>query len=358
MKKNKIMKCIIVGMLTTAMLVSGIIVSKTKANAATEMAEGDKVCYEEMNVTKFETFYGDEKKVAPTKEGYLFGGWYLDSALTKPVKARDDVDDKVYAKFVPAYVLSVKAQNYSDTEAGKEGTTPETNTTTTRVVSSVDASLLYQEVGFKVKIEGKDEVTVKTTKVWEKLAAGTGDKQKTYQATQIFGAHSKYFFVLNVNKIPETKWGEAIYVRPYWVTEDGTTVEGLGKYVYTEDGVKRYISVPINLNNVTEGIAAGFLKVTYDSEYSLTFKEAVVGKVFTEMEVNAQGSSLTCVGNVTTLEDVKVGEADDMYITLRFQLPDGATLGEQEFYNFEVSAEDFINIDEDDVTFNVWNVQY
>lgn len=358
MKKNKMMKRVVTLIMTAIMLVVGVNISPKKANAAgaTELTEisteNDKVLYEEMTVAEFEKFYGDDKKVAPTKEGYLFGGWYLDSALENPVVSKSDVTRNVYAKFVPAYVLSVKAQNYASTKA-TGGEASEDNKTTTRVVASVDESLLYQEVGFKVILPGKDEViTKKTTKVWEKLAVGTGDSQKTYETTKIFGKASKYFFVLNVNNIPETKWGDAIYVRPYWITEDGTEVEGLGKHVYTEDGVKGYISVPINLKNVTEGMAAGVLKVTYDS--SLTFKESVTGRVFEEMEINAQSSYVKCVGNVSTLADVK---KDDIYITLRFEVSKTME-ARDDFYKFVVSEEDFASVNEGDVTFNVWDVQY
>lgn len=355
MRKNKMMKRVATGLLAAVMLVSGIVVMPKEACAAetTEMAEGDKVWYDEMTVAEFEELYGENEKVAPTKEGYLFAGWYLDEGTTV-IKEANDIEGKtkVYAKFVPAYVLSVKSQNY----AGTAESANKTNKTTTRVVSTVDESLLYSEVGFEIIINNNEPVTRKTTKVWEKLAVGAGNERKEYGATKIFGDVSKYFFVLNINNIPETEWAKQIFVRPYWITEDGTKVEGLGKYVYVEDGVKGYISVPVNLKNVTEGMAAGVLKVSYDKT-RLEFVQSVTGRVFDEMKISAhEDSKIACVGNVSTLQDVT---EDDMYITLRFRVTDGKSLEDRTtLYKFEVSAEDFANEKEDEVKLNVWDVQY
>lgn len=359
MKKNKMMKRLVMGIVTAVILLSGVIVSPKEANEAEAVAlSEDKVCYDDKTGSEFKNFYLTQEKTAPTKAGYLFGGWYKDQGAT-PITAEtaESVgdNDTVYAKFVPAYVLSVKSQNYASTAES----TNKTNKTTTRVVSTVDESLLYSEVGFKGLVNGK-EFKVNTTKVWEKLAVGTGTNRTEYEATNIFGKVSKYFFVLNINDIPETKWGDQIYVRPYWITEDGTEVEGLGKYVYVEDGLKGYISVPVNLNNVTAGIGAGVIEVDYD-ETKLEYVECVAGRVFEEMnaadKVAADGNKyVRCVGNVETLADVT---EDDMYITLRFEVIENKTLTSRTApYQFIVSEEDFTNVDETKVTLKVWDVQY
>ena len=148
----------------------------------------------------------------------------------------------------------------------------------------------------------------------------------------------------------------SLYVRPYWITEDGTKVEGLGKYVYVEDGLKNYISVPLNLNNVTEGIAAGVLKVSYDKS-RLKFVESIDGRVFDDMKISAhEDSKIACVGNVSTIQNVK---KNDMYITLRFEVTDGIALEDRtSLYQFAISAEDFANENENDVNLKVWDVQY
>lgn len=362
MKMKKIVKSVMVGILTVAITMTGFVVSPTEADEAEAVALAeDKVCYDETTVEDFTKLYVTQGKKAPTKEGYLFGGWYKDKGTT-PITAASDVtdNDTVYAKFVPAYVLSVKSQNYANTKASESGNPSASNTTTTRVVSTVDESLLYREVGFKVVIN-EQEFESKSNKVWRKLAVGTGTNRTEHEATNLFGEVSKYFFVLNINDIPETKWGDQIYVRPYWITEDGTEVEGLGKYVYIEDGLKKYISVPINLNNVTEGVAAGVLEVDYD-ETKLKYVECLTGRVFGEMaaaDKETDGNKyVRCVGNVEKVTDGDVTE-DDMFITLRFEVIADETLTSREApYEFSISDEGFVNVKEETVNLNVWDVQY
>lgn len=360
MKMKKMIKSVMAGILTVAIMMTGLIISPTKENEAEAVAlsEDDKVYYDEKTGAEFKDLYVTQNKKAPTKEGYLFGGWYKDEGTT-PITTETDLssianDTTVYAKFVPAYVLSVKSQNYADTKATASGTPSESNKTTTRVVSTVDKSLLYNEVGFEVVINGQTFGS-KSNKVWEKLKVG----ETAYDAKTLYGTVSEYFFVLNINNIPETKWADQIFARPYWITEDGTKVEGLGKYVYVEDGLKGYISVPVNLNNVTENIAAGVLEVDYD-ETKLRYVECRTGRVFEEMVVaekeSAGNKSIRCVGNVTELVGV---QEDDMYITLRFEVIANETLTSREKpYQFVISDEDFANLAENDVDLKVWDVQY
>lgn len=354
MKKNKMMKCVVTGVMTVAILLSGIVISPKDAKEAKAVAlTEDKVGYDEFTGKDFKELYGAQPKKAPTKEGYLFAGWYFDEGTNVIKETNSDSiqdGDTVYAKFVPAYVLSVKSQNYADTTESAN----KTNTTTTRVISTVD-NLLYGEVGFSGLVNGK-EFEIKTTKVWDTLSVGKTGNTKEYGPDKVFGEVSDYYFVLNIQNIPEAQWAEQMYVRPYWVTEDGTKVQGLGKYVYVEDGVKGYISVPVNLNNVTEGMAAGVLRVSYDKD-RLEFKESVTGRVFDEMKISAhEDSKIACVGNVSTLQDVT---KDDMYITLRFKVTDGISLEDRtSLYQFAISAEDFANVDEEDVNLKVWDVQY
>lgn len=361
MKMKEMMKCMITGILTAVIVLSGVVVSPNEANEAEAVALSgeDKVYYDAKTGAEFKDLYVTQGKKAPVKEGYLFGGWYLDEGTTE-ITTKTDIssiadDTKVYAKFVPAYVLSIKSQNYANTTASASGTPSADNTTTTRVVSTVDESLKYSEVGFEVLVNGKT-IQKNSKKVWEYLAVGNEE----CGATKVFGSASKYFFVLNINNIPETKWADKIYARPYWITEDGTKVEGLGKYVYVEDGLKRYISVPVNLNNVTAGIGAGVLEVDYD-ETKLKYVGCVAGRVFEEMKaadkVAADGNKyVRCVGNVEKLTNVT---EDDMYITLRFEVIANETMTSRTApYQFAVSEEDFTNIEETKVTLKVWDVQY
>ncbi len=360
MKLNKVMRCVKVGFLTVVILLSGVafLPKQLEQVEAAALSGEDKVYYDQKTGAEFKELYVNQGKKAPVKEGYLFGGWYLDEGVTAITPQTDlgAITDNsiVYAKFVPAYVLSVKSQNYSSTKESEGGTPLATNKTTTRIVSTVDKSLLYSEVGFKVLINGR-EIQKSSTKVWEKLTVGNEE----HAATKVFGDVSEYFFVLNINNIPETKWADQIYARPYWITEDGTEVEGLGKYVYVEDGLKNYISVPVNLHNVTDSIAAGILQVDYD-ETKLQYVGCITGRIFEETEASDRETDgnkyVKCVANVESLADVM---KDDMYITLRFEVIADETLTSRETpYQFIVKGEDFVNVEETEVSLKVWDVQY
>lgn len=365
MRLGKIIKSMMVGILTVAIVMTGIIVSPTKANEAKAVALSgeDRVYYDKKTGAEFKDLYVTQDKTAPVKEGYLFGGWYQDEGVT-PITLETDLsdisdEDSVYAKFVPAYVLSVKSQNYANTKVTEGGVPSASNTTTTRVVSTVDKSLKYNEVGFKVLANGK-EFRSSSNKVWEKLKVG----DTAYDAKMLYGTVSEYFYVLNINGIPETMWADQIYARPYWVTMDGTEVEGLGKYVYVEDGLKKYISVPINMNDVTDEVAAGVLQVDYD-ETKLRYVGSITGRVFGEMlaadrEVNGN-KYVKCAGNVTELGDLQQDDLqqDDMFITLRFEVIVDETLTSRTApYKFVVSEEDFVNVEEEEVSLKIWDVQY
>lgn len=78
----------------------------------------------------------------PTKEGYIFSGWYTqgDCDVANVLEKKPGVGDTVYAKFVKKDVLSVKVQL-------RYGTNMDSEYTKIRLITSVD-SLNYQEVGF------------------------------------------------------------------------------------------------------------------------------------------------------------------------------------------------------------------
>ncbi len=299
--------------------------------------------------------------------GYLFGGWYTKDTSDKWDPIENDTDKAAatngfYAKFVPAYVLSVKCQNYAGTMEGS-------SSTALRIVSSLD-SLNYQKVGFDLAKITKNadgtytsavvgtNGTQETTKTYSgfNVYASKGDENPTtYTPGEIFGTASKYLTAWSVNRISNANFGTIISIRPYWVTPDGVTVYGLTKYAHVEDGYLEYINVPVNLNNVNK-VAAGLLSVTYDNG-ALQFIDAENGVVFEEMASNAdQGNGVVkCVGNVSDIGGNKA--SDNIFVNLRFKLISGAAAGDNEF-TFTVGGESFGNVDEEIVEdYNVWNVK-
>lgn len=179
------------------------------------------------------------KNTYPTKEGYLFAGWYttddiLDKSDAEVLKyaVRNSVPNEgpVYALFVPASVLDVKAQLSGELLEGLDGN----EKGSIRFVTTVN-SLLYQKVGFEVSYVNsngaKKSATSSSNKVYDKLYAvgSTTDEYmengKEYLPTE-FSASSKYFKACNLKNIPESDFGVPITVKPFWVTLDGSKVYG------------------------------------------------------------------------------------------------------------------------------------
>ena len=291
---------------------------------------------------------------APTKEGYLFGGWYADAEGVTPIK---DADDKaaasaVYAKFVPAQILSVKSQNHSTTVVGG-------NATSTRLVSSVD-SYEYANVGFDVvdMSQATDRVITDAPLdvVYSSLIATTasGSKRLTPEAVygEIEGAVAQKFIVLSLNDIPESYWGADIYVRPYWTTFDGVKVSGLAKYVYVEDGINGWVSVPVNLHTGV-GVTAGMVSISIPE--GLEYQGFRNGKVFDEVQAVANGGVVKFVGNTTEVVNVA---AQDMLAVFRFKVNSEWRVGSGTQLDFTVSDLGFANTAETYVDMNLLNVKY
>lgn len=333
----------ILARITAAVLVvAGVVVTPAGEAKAAEVDVKTSVVYEQRTVSD----------KAPTKDGYFFGGWFttdMSKDATGKVITDRSAQTTAYAKFVPAHVLSVKSQNLASTAVGN-------GTTNTRFLSAVD-SADYQKVGFVINT-GSSEKEIDATKVYEKVYV-TADSQKDYfTASNLFGAGATYVSVIEMGGIPEKAWSDDFYIRPYWVTKDGTKVYGLGKYVRVSDGVgtDKYISVPVSLTTA-QAIAAGMLTVNYNTS-KLDYVGFVEGRLFDEVAVNgAVDGKVTCVANVSDITANKT--ADDMYIGLRFKITDSSyKVGNNEFLKFTISGTDFCDKDEKTVSLNVWNFQY
>ena len=356
-------KRLIAGLLAVIMITASISMTMQEVKA-TETETGSAVEvqktveYVDMT-TNYSDYFGNQDNI-PTKEGYFFGGWYKDNLGTTVIKDASEIaeGDIVYAKFVPSYVLSVKAQIFSTTERTTEGD----GKTNVRLVTSLDCKK-YKNVGFQIiDMSGETEREIASSPidiVYSALRVSKNGQSKDYTAQQIFGQlneSEQRLAVLTLNNIPESKWNSDIYVRPYWTTYEGVKVYGLGKYVYVNDGLDGWISIPVNLHNGAS-VAAGLVDVGFDSDY-LQFEECRAGRVFEEVEANiaADGSTVKCVGNVRKVENAS---ASDMYITLRFSLKNNYEIGNgTDFLKFTMSNMNFANVDEEYVPMNILNVQY
>ncbi len=150
-----------------------------------------------------------KNNIIPKAEGKVFAGWFTDSTCTKPYTNNSG---RAYAKFIDEKILTVKAQISSDTKMSSVSTS-------IRFITSLD-SLKYQNVGFKITFTSKT-IDQKLTKVYSAINAG-GSKVKP----SVFSKESHYMGAFALNNIPNSAFGKAFTVTPYYTTQDGTVVEG------------------------------------------------------------------------------------------------------------------------------------
>lgn len=288
----------------------------------------------------------------PTDANYkdwLFAGWFTDG------DCKDAIEEKTgtaYAKFVPADVMSVKCQSLS-------GVTADSEKTSMRLITTVD-NLKYQKVGFKITV-GSTTKSYDTKTVYKNIKSKDSGLEFEY-GPDIFSEKSTYFATATMVNIPNTGFTKGIFVTPYWVTLDGTTVEGVGRYARVEDsyydGGKTVVNVPVRLYT-DKNVAAGQVTVNYDKDtYTYIGTEnGDLGDVFEELYVNDNGAGkVTCVGNASEIRDVK---ADGLLVSLRFARKDKS----DQTVTFNVDGEQFANYDGDFVytsgtTFDVSDVTH
>mgnify|MGYP002310470554 CR=1 FL=1 len=161
---------------------------------------------------------------APTKDGYVFAGWFTDTEATSPVA---DETTNVYAKFVTQDVLSVKGQL-------KAGTTAESLNTDYRFSTTVD-SLNYQNIGFNITVNGNTKSPSSTT-VYKKITARSGNEIIAHDPT-VFSAVSQYFHTYTITGIPQSAFATEIQIAAYGTTLDGTVVTGPARTLTVNMGI-------------------------------------------------------------------------------------------------------------------------
>lgn len=327
---------LLIGLLVVVAMITGIVMLPETVRAAETVVEGENGIIFVQDSEELDIQYYKQENKAPVRTGYVFAGWYSDSnensALSETGAA---TATSAWAKFVPDYVLSVRAQIEAETAAND-------GATAIRVLSSVDTDI-YQKVGFDIWLANRAQLKnadgtapLVTDKAFENIMVGNAKKS----ATDTFGAASKYFVVWKLTNIADINDSKIIYVRPYWITYDGTKVEGLAKYVHVEDGYLGYINVPVNLLT-GEDIAAGVVKMTYSGLEFVGFEAGRVLPVM--MDNHGIDGVVRMVGN--TKEVDMNTSADGIYANLRFKKP--TTLPAESA--FTTTESDFSTWLEDDV---------
>lgn len=177
---------------------------------------------------EFATYRSADGHTAPTYKHYLFAGWYTDAACndyTKavPYNALTTDAETVYAKFVPRYVMTVKAQISAELldDNLKNDTTGQIRFATT--VDSENYSLAGFKVSYDKDGDGTPTDVYSTSKtVWTEL---TAIGNMTYEPND-FCQISKYFKTCVVKPFEDTYFGMEFEVTPCWRTLDGTYVYG------------------------------------------------------------------------------------------------------------------------------------
>ena len=336
------------GLMAAALVLAGTVVSTVSVDAANTTG----VVYKQVDNATFKTYWKADLKKAPAysdivanaTEDYLFGGWYSEATDGHALTAEEAAAAKgtVYAKFVPATLMSVKVQNAS-------GVTASSDSANVRLVSAVD-SLDYEKVGFVFYSNDTPSKgdKVNTTKVYQDLKAG----ESTLLPEAVFGTAAKYFTAWRLTGIIKANFSKVVYVRPYWITKDGTEVEGLPKYAHVEDGIERYVNVPIYLSDVST--AAGVLSVTKPAGVG-DVVGIEKGHVFGEMDHAVNGDTVKVVGNVSDI--TRNANGNDIYVNIRYKAGTYSGVGSG-LIGFTVGSEDFCDKDETRVTVDVWDVQY
>lgn len=343
-------------------LLAAIFLAAGAVEIPAEASEQTRVIYEKTDNSTLRVYWNETMKIAPEKEGYLFGGWYKDAKGTTPIRASEvgKITTAVYAKYVPSYVLTVKAQNAVDV-------TFESENASVRLLTSVD-STDYAKVGFTVYLNDdteRDVAKLKNVKALVSTEACSSIRADggTYKPDRVFGSASRFFVTYHLEEITNSEFATRIYVRPYWETLDGTRVEGLGKNIHVEDGLNGYITIPVNIYRAAD-IAAGHLTVTYDSEKFVYVDFEPGSRLLPQMMVYDDGAgTIDCTGIVSDIEH-SVTANTDVYVNLRFRVKEGASVSfaDDVFHRFTVNTGDtgFCDHIENLVRLSdyIWDVQY
>ena len=339
-----IKKKVLAGILTIALAISSISVMAYAEDNNNQLID-------ESGSYAIGDYWSETTKKAPTKDGYVFGGWYVkDGDNFVAIKESELNNENVksmtaYPKFVPDEVLSVK------TQMGTKG-----KKTSLRLLSTVD-STEYQYVGFMYQLGSGNVGNKKMDKVYSGIQPSK-DSEDVLVPSEEFCATSEYFVAADISNIAERNFDTVIYARPYWITMDGTKVMGLARNNRVEDKVNDYVSVPVNL--LTDGkapaaIAAGQIEITYNTaNYDVVVvddKEVDFGKVFAEMEVgvNEEKGTINIVGNAATVNENVA--ADGIFVNIRFVKSDNAA---SDALDFEVKTTSFCDWEEKMIDANIF----
>lgn len=213
-------------MLTLCMTVSMFVVN---VSAADESTDNCARIVEEYNYDDAAAYIDDNDEFTyPTKDGYLFAGWYTDEECDmNSYWGQQEPGDTVYALFVPSHILDVKAQISANL---LNSSTEDNSKASIRFVTTVD-TLLYNEAGFEVSYKKGDvtkNATSSSNKVYRKLyAVGESSGEDTEYTPEVSFCNLSYYFkACTISNVGADYYGTPFHVTPFWRTMDGSVVYG------------------------------------------------------------------------------------------------------------------------------------
>lgn len=176
--------------------------------------------------------------------------------------------------------------------------TTESSETCDIILQSLIDEASYQEVGFIVKWDGKEE---------------------TFIAGQVLEETAKYYISATIEDVSNNLFSTGIYVTPYIVTPDGNRVEGKGRYIRVEDTYLDVVNVPVQFNSDIE-IKSETVTVNYDAD-NFDYIGIDKGNVCAEdFNINTTiAGKIICTINENTI-------ADGLLANFRFRLKEGVTI--------------------------------
>lgn len=156
----------------------------------------------------------------PTKEGYVFAGWYTNATFETPI-SKDTKSGKYFPKFVDESVLTLRLQL-------TENTAYHSSQTNLRLITSVD-NLKYASIGFV--INGAEKIS-KT--VYQTIKGYTKNGTSSYKPDEVFHRSSDFFATCTLENATNDVenhgkgdlFGATVTIVPQWTTLDGTIVAG------------------------------------------------------------------------------------------------------------------------------------
>ena len=251
---------------------------------------------------------GEGKRIAPKPsiaqyEDWIFAGWYRDEECTKAVNS---TSGERYAKFVPSEILSVKCQVTAGTNAET------TQNSALRLISTVD-SFNYQEVGFELLYGfGAKKLNIPSYEVFEKIESAIEGQEYGY-SPNIFSLQSKYFATATLTNISQDNFDKSFYIKPYWITLDGTKVYGVSRCARVEDSYLNIVNVPVRLYS-DASVIGGNVSVAYNTTNFTYYGYDDPADLGT---VTVDGATSGAV-KVSKSSDTTI-TADGMFVNLRLQ---------------------------------------